>query len=442
MKNKANRFGRRGMLGGMAAVAGSFMMRSLATGIPAKVLLDPLSASAEDLPAGKMLIVASSRDGDPINANVPGTYGFADLYHPPAASMAETPMMLSGTPTSAAKPWADLPQNILDRTVFFHHATYTPVHGEMARVQRMMDATEKNDMMISLLARELAADLGSVQSDPVSLGASGGELLSSSGRLLGNVAPLSVRAALGGVEGPLKDLTAMRDVQIDRIYNIYREHGTPSQRTLLDAWVRSRDEVRSISQDLISRLDDVDGNDQANQVKTAVVLCAMNITPVVSISLDFGRDNHTDNNFVTETASHLAAVPELQNLMEELDQLKVDGHLQHDVIVASLNVFGRTLKKKGLTGRDHNSGHHCMVMMGTGLKGGIIGGVELNGSGSEYIAQSIDSATGAAAGGGGDIVFEESLASAGKTLGHAMGVSSDRLDELLPPGKIVHAALA
>ncbi len=441
--SKSFELSRRAALGAFATASGSLILQSLATGIPASVLLNPLSAEAEDqLPPAKMLILSSSRQGDPVNANVPGTYGFSDLYHPLDPEMAETNMTLSGVATSAAKPWASLPQSLLDRTAFFHHATYTPVHGEMPRVQRMMDATEKSDMLISLLARELAPRLGTVQADPVSLGATnGGELLSSSGRILGNVAPLSVKAALGGVDGPLKSLTSLRDAQIDRIYALYREHGTPSQHRMLDAWARSRDEVRSISTALIGRLDAVTGNDEVNQVRAAAVLAAMNIAPVITIHLDFGRDNHTDADLALEATRHQIAIPRLQMLMDELDALKADGHLAHDVIVGSLNVFGRTLKKKGTAGRDHNSGHHCMVLMGNGIQGGIVGGVELNGNGTEYIAQPIDSATGAG-GAGGDIPFEETLGAAGKTLGALMGVGEERLDELLPPGKVVRSIIA
>jgi len=430
MTKHSKKLNRRSFMRTLGSAAGVVTLQSLATGIPAKILLDPLSASADDLPSGKILIVTSSRHGDPINANVPGTYGFSDVHHPPGDAMAETELSLAGTTTTAAKPWADLPQNILDRTVFFHHATYSPVHGELARVQRMMDETEKNDMLISLLARELAPKLGTVQSDPVSLGAVGAELLSSGGRLLANVTPLSVRQALGGVEGPLKGLTELRDKHIDRIYDLYRERGTPGQVKLLDAWARSRDEARSISQGLINQLDKIESNDEDDQLVAARVLAAMKIAPVITVHLNFGRDNHNDPGLALETADHLSAIPKLRDLIE-----KVDENLQDDVLVGSFNVFGRTLKKKGTTGRDHNPGHHCMLLIGDGLKGGIVGGIEPNNN--DYIAQSIDSVTGQ--GGAGDIPYNESLASAGKTLGYAMGVSADRMDQLLPAGKIVRS---
>ena len=220
------------------------------------------------------------------------------------------------------------------------------------------------------------------------------------------MAPLSVRAALGGVDGPLKGLTGLRDDSIDAIYAIYKERGTPSQRTLLDAWSRSRDEVRSISDVLITELEQINSNNQDNQLRTAAVLAAMGISPVISVHVDFGGDNHADNQFVNETARHLTGIPALGSLMAQLDTLRTQTHLTTDVTVACLNVFGRTLKKKGMLGRDHNSGHHCMVLMGDRVNPGIVGGVELNGAGNEYIAQSIDSATGS---GGGDIPFEETL---------------------------------
>ena len=443
MKNqkKDNRFGRRSLLGGGAAVGGTAILAALATGIPAKILLDPMNADAQEGPGGKMLILSSSSNGDPFNANVPGTYGFSDLYHPQQPEMAESAMMLGDVATSAAKPWADLPQNILDRTMFFHHATYTPVHGEMQRVQRMMDKTEKSDMLISLLAKEVSAGLGTVQSDPVSLGANGGELLSAGGRILGNVAPTSVRQALGGVDGPLKDLTAMRDKHIDRIYRLYRDQGTPSQVRMLDSWTRSRDEVRNISTALIGLLDTIDGNNSLNQVRCAAVLAAMKIAPVMTIRLAFGGDNHTDAGLVKEADQHIASIGLMQLLMEQLDQLKADGILTNDVLVGNLNVFGRTLKKKMYAGRDHNKGHHVTMLMGTGIKGGIVGGVELNPAGTEYVAQEIDSASGAG-GAGGDIPFEETLGAMGKTMGAAMGVTSERLDEMLPPGKVINSVIA
>ncbi|MEM9692563.1 MAG: hypothetical protein AAGA56_08465 [Myxococcota bacterium] len=434
--NSKKTWSRRRALGAFGTAGGSLILGAMATGIPARVLLDPLSAEAQEegLRPARMLILSVSAQGDPVNANVPGTYDDSMIAHPADPAMAPTELRMSGRTSVAARPWADLGPGVLDRMAFIHHATYTPVHGEMGRVQRLMEATEKNDMLISLFSRELAPRLGTVQSDPVSLGANGGELLTSAGRVLGNVAPLSVRQALGGVDGPLRDLQLLRDRHIDEIYALYREAGTPNQLKMLDAWVRSRDEVRTISDDLMGRLESITANDQANQVRCATILAAMNIAPVITVRMNFGRDNHADADLATETEGHLQSVPAIGALMAELDQMRADGTLAHDVLFGSLNVFGRTHFKKGRTGRDHNAGHHCLVLAGTGIRGGIA----LNDGGNEFIAQSIDSETGAV---GGHIPFEETLGAAGKTLGAALGIAGERLDQIVGSGKVVRSVL-
>jgi hypothetical protein len=443
-KKMKNRLGRRGMLGAMATAGGGLLLRSLATGIPASVLLDPLSAKAGPSLTAKTLILSVSNNGDPLNANVPGTYEdvVPGIFHPDSGlspGMAPTELTLSGKQFLAAKPWADLVNDTTDQIAFFHHATYTPVHGELGRVQKMMDATEQNDMLISLIARETAPVLQTVQADPLSLGASGGELLSAGGRILGNVAPLSVRQALGGVEGPLKDLTALRDGDIDRVYDIYRKQGTPSQLGLLDAWVRSRDEVRGISQDLIGELGLINGNDALNQVRCAAVLAAMNIAPVITVHLPFGGDSHNDTDFEDEAAQTIASVGLLQSLYAQLRDFRKNGPLKQQVLIGSLNVFGRTLLKNGTDGRDHHSGHHVMMLMGDGIKGGVVGGLTMDASGDEYIAAGIDTASG---GVGTDIPFEETLGAAGKTLAYALGVAEARVDEMIDNGKIIKSIIS
>lgn len=125
--------------------------------------------------------------------------------------------------------------------------------------------------------------------------------------------------------------------------------------------------------------------------------------------------------------------------MDELAALRSEGVLQHEVMFGSLSVFGRTFFKKGNSGRDHNAGHHALVMIGEGLNPGVVGGIEKSESGREYVAQSIDSQTGAA---GGDIPFEETLGAAGKTLGAALGVPEERMDEVVRTGKVVRSAIA
>ena len=80
--------------------AGLLGLRSLATGIPLAVLADPRKASAQSVacasnPQAQYILVSSSVNGDPLNANVPGMYGadpfYADISHPTDPAMAPPP---------------------------------------------------------------------------------------------------------------------------------------------------------------------------------------------------------------------------------------------------------------------------------------------------------------------------------------------------------------
>ncbi|MEO1229074.1 MAG: DUF1501 domain-containing protein [Myxococcota bacterium] len=440
--NKGSALTRRHLL--RSASLGSLALQSVATGLPVGLLMRPRVGRTQADPMaegpGRMLILFASQAGDPINTNVPGTYGSGaeGVVHPPSMRMAPTALQLDGRTYTAAKPWADLPQAVLDKTVFFHHATYTPVHQDHAEVMRLMGASRDDQMLVTMLATLLAPRQGSVQSVPLSLGArSGAELVTNPlGQPLANVAPLSLAQALGGPRGPLASLTGLRDRGIDRLYRLYRDHGTEHDRNLLDAWARSRDEVRSVSDVLVSRLEVIEDNREDSQVTAASVLAAMNITPVITVHGRFGGDNHRDEGLVSETDQTISGVARMGRLMAELDVLRAQGVLRHDVVVATMNVFGRNLRKKGTAGRDHNRGHHVTVMMGDGLRGGVVGGIER--SGDDYIASSINSTTGEAV---GDVPFDETLAAMAKTMGRAVGVEASALDENISLGRPVMSAL-
>src|SRR3954471_3039035 len=106
---------------------GLWGLRALATGLPVSFLLNPRRALA-DIPAsgcpdtskGQFIIFNTSGQGDPINANVPGTYDDSKVAHSADPSMAPTPLKIGDKTYTAAAPWAALPQAVLDRTCFWH----------------------------------------------------------------------------------------------------------------------------------------------------------------------------------------------------------------------------------------------------------------------------------------------------------------------------------
>src|SRR5947208_3405949 len=77
-------------------------LRTLATGLPAALLLDPRKALAE-VPAAcdtkakaQFVIFATSGGGDALNANVPGTYEDPGIHHSSDPGMAPGKLSLAG----------------------------------------------------------------------------------------------------------------------------------------------------------------------------------------------------------------------------------------------------------------------------------------------------------------------------------------------------------
>jgi hypothetical protein len=76
------------------------------------------------------------------------------------------------------------------------------------------------------------------------------------------------------------------------------------------------------------------------------------------------------------------------------------------------------------------------VIIGKGFTGSVIGGVIK--AGTDFRADAVDSRSGAR---GGDIAYEATLASVGKTICAGTGISRAVIDDQITSGKIVEAAL-
>ena len=434
---------RRNLLVSTLFGAGYVGLRALVTGIPAAVLLRgprvlaDVSAAAPTNP--QFVILQTSGNGDPINANAPGTYADPKIVHSLDPSMAPTAMTIGGHQTKAALPWSTLPQAVLDRASFWHIMTNTPVHPREPDVLSLLNTTKGNEMLPSLLAKQLAQPLGTVQQQPITLGASTpSEGLRFGGQALPIIPPLALKATLTSPTGPLANLAAlqrMRDQTLAQLDDIYRETATKAQKTYLDALITSQAQVRGINQDLLGALGTIKDNSVASQITAAIVLIQMKVTPVVAIHIPFGGDNHSDALLATEAKQTVAGVASIAALMA---QLQAAG-LQDQVSLISLNVFGRTLGPGNEDGRQHNQNHQVSFAIGKPFKGGIVGGVAP--VGADYGATAIDSATGAGKA-GGDIAPPDTLASFGKTLLAAVGSDPAFIDGAITFGKVVPGALA
>jgi hypothetical protein len=420
--------------------AGLVGLRSLASGLPAALLLDPRRALADGPPAcptsPQFVIFATSGNGDPVNGSAPGTYEDPKISHSLDPAMAPTSLMLGGMKTTAAKPWASLPQAVLDRTVFWHLATTTPIHPKEPDVLKLMGSTRQGEMLPSIVARRLAPCLGTVQAQPIVVGAaSPSEALTYSGQALPIVPALALRATLTSPVGPLTNLQSLRDSSLNQLYDVYRNGASPAQRAYIDSLVTSQSQVRNLSQSLLDDLSTITDNSPAAQVKAAVTLIKLKSTPVVTIHLPFGGDNHRDVALAKETSDTIASVATIADLMS---QLAIAG-LQDQVSLVSLNVFGRTLGPGNTDGRSHNPNHQVSFAIGKPFKGGIVGGVAP--LGTDYGALPIDSKTGAGSA-SGDIPAAATLAAFGRTVLSAAGVADADAALEIATGQRLGSALA
>lgn len=418
-------------------------LRALASGLPLGLIADPRRAGAQTPPScnavkPQYLILLTSGAGDPLNANVPGMYTNPAIYHPADPTMAPTPVTIGGQSYTAALPWAQLDPAILARTCFFHHATYTNGHGDHPKVNRLMGAVKRQEMLVSLLAKNLAPCLSSVQTEPAVLS---NNLITYSGSVLPILSPPNLQAVLASPQGPLANLQKLRDGDVDRLNALFKQSGTTAQRAILDQYAASQTQARSLSQQLLGDLSKISGTTRADLNIAASVLIKMNVSPVVVMSYSFGGDNHGDVGLKNETTNTVASVAAIGDLMA---RLKAYG-LQDQVTLAFQNVFGRTLNianhSGNADGRNHNALHHCSVIIGSAIKGSVIGGVVPTTNNNEFRATGIDSASGKSTD-SGDIPYEQTLGSVGKTIGRAVGVNQAILDDQITLGKVVTPALA
>lgn len=429
---------RRDALRGGLLGAGMIGLRAMATGLPMSFLLNPSIARSDEacaaMDASQFLILSMSANGDALNCNVPGTYDLPATFaagtinHPDTPEMLPKSLKLGKSMYTAATPWASLPQAVLDRTSFFHHRTQTANHGELGKVLKLFGQLRRGEEIVSYYSKNLSQCFKTVQPQPVTIG---GETASYGGRYLPNLTPTGLKAILTGPTGITKDLQVLRDSSLDKLNALFKANRaeTSAERDFLDQMALSQTQIRDLIEKVAVELQSIKGDDAPNQITAAVLLVKMNVTPVVTLHLPFSGDNHTDALWKNETTQTVSSVANINLLMQKLQMY----NLQDKVTFATMNVFGR--KFDTILGRGHNAQHSISVMIGKGIKPGVIGGLVPGGNSAD-----IDSVTGAIST-GGDIPAADSLASVAKTLGRALGISQASLDDQITAGKTVAAAL-
>jgi hypothetical protein len=267
-------------------------------------------------------------------------------------------------------------------------------------------------------------------------------LITYSGAVQPVLSPPSLQAALSSPTGPLAKLQQIRDDHLSKMNAILKQTGNVAQRNILDQYASSQQQARSLSQQLLADLAAVKGTSRSDINIATAVLFKMNVSPVAVATYSFGGDNHGDTGLASETSQTVASLTALQDLFTRLASYQ----LADTVTIAFQNVFGRTLSTKSrpnnnADGRDHNANHHCSVLIGSAFKSSLIGGVTPTQDGKGYQALPINSSTGAGAA-TGDIPYEETLGSVGKTLCAAVGMDPTTIDAQITLGKVIRPALA
>src|SRR5262249_34585962 len=194
------------------------------------------------------------------------------------------------------------------------------------------------------------------------------ELVSYSGRTLPAISPTQLKQLLTGAKNdPLVSLRSIRDTALNQLNDLAKSDSTGCQPAFLDALAASQTQLRKVALDLQTVLSNISADDVKGQAYAAVALFLANVTPVVTLHIPFGGDNHTDQNLQNEADQHVSGV---QGIQQVLSALKVDSSndLTDKVTFATFNVFGRNLngisKVTSRSGRDHYGSHCVTVMIG------------------------------------------------------------------------------
>lgn len=416
-----------------------------ATGLPPQFLLRPSIANAGALDAqATFLLLSVSSDGDPLNANLPGSY-VPDAMNNPL--LPATEVSVGSQRWLAGSPWADASlDRFRSRTCFFHHVCHTAAHTEMAAVLGLHGAVASAngrgfEQLPSMIAQENAAALGTLQQEPIALGR---ERLSFGGRPLPSIRPQEVAALFlgnpaGGQAASLESLAELRDAAIDDLYR--REDFGAPQRAFLDRYAQSRNTARDIGLQIRAALaglaapGSADADGPRDQILTALALFRLRLTPVVTIKVPFGGDNHADDGLEHEAEETTAGAAHLAFLDEQLHS--GPDPLAAKVTFANLNTFGRSLYNSP-DGRAHNGDHHVMMISGPAVRGCVVGGVQRQNE--DFSALPINSITGAGGEVDADIEVGDTMAAAGHTLAAACGVAEVRRVERIRAGFAVFDA--
>ena len=346
-------------------------------------------ATCADPGKAQFIILDTSGNGDPINANCPGTYVDPKIVH-------------SRGPGDGADRHDDRRQGLHGRVAVDDAAAGRPrphvllapddEHAgppEGARGARLYGADRTGTRCCRRCSsKQLAPCLGTIQPQPITLGrdhAERGPQLRGPG-----AADHPAARAQGDADQPGRPAdqpadAARPDAGAARRH-LPQQGARQAQQAYLDSIVTSQ-----------SR--------SATSGRTCSARSTRSPTTAIGVADHRGGDADPDEGhpgrrrstsrsaatttttpaLATEAAETVSGVAAIASLMSQL----AAAGLQDQVTFMSLNVFGRTIGPGNTDGRQHNENHQVSLTIGKPFKGGVIGGVAP--VGNDYGCTSIDS---------------------------------------------------
>lgn len=447
------RFNRRTFLSlGAHSVLG-LSLRSAITGLPLSFLMNG-EASADGRNA-RIAILSSSSQGEPLNVCGPGTFepGQEDFFDHPEPGAVDSDeidvppvndvslsaehlatsaeLMLGEQVVRLARCFEALEPSMLAHMVWFNYSTGANIHPQYSQVLTSYGALRGPqgrgaEQLPAAIAQETAPFLETTMKEPFIVGKGS---FTAGGSPLANYSPLKVKAlanSVGSSVGGADNFGVMYDHFIDETYGHLRRHGTAQQRRFLDQHASSRRQAAMFGENLAQMLDEIVDDSIESQLKTAVVIAKLRLAPVIVTNVEFGGDNHQDAGLTNETAETLRMIKALDTYWKAIRALDVAD----DVFYANLDVFGRTPTQRGAGGRGHYGAWASGMIVGTHLRGGVVGGIGFEGS--KAVASGINTLTGSDI--NPNILPKDTLNAYYKTLMRIAGVPSSRRDVRLPDG--------
>src|SRR4029077_18149892 len=92
---------------------------------------------------------------------------------------------------------------------------------------------------------------------------------------------------------------------LDALNQLAKSDATNVQKEFLDALAASQTQVRQLAESLADTLSAINGDDVKGQALAAAALISANVTPVVTVRIPFGGDNHSDASLQKEVDDHV-----------------------------------------------------------------------------------------------------------------------------------------